>query len=357
MSTTATITWSFVPGSLSTLVEYRVSGTTTWIQPTIPQNPTTQNTYPIIISDNIYYDVRLTTNGIRCGSKSTTFQIISSAGCCPPGYTLFPDGTYCFQESTTTATPPTSSENSVARSAIDYTICGTWIYTTFNLDGTGASTQISTSNPFWVNGVGDCLTGGTTVDGPMNRCALWATSQLSGQQIGFSVCVDIPESKTYYIGVGADNFATIKIDGTTIVDQNRFAMDAQYGTPGGSGPLRVWAIYPISVLSGTHVLELIGTNGPEPIPNPAALGAEIYDNTPSEIAAATSYGDLNLIFSTKDYVGQPIQFGSDGIGYTCPDGFALVLCDGPPFCRKVLTNPTIPCSTTTSTTTTTTTTP
>src|SRR5437016_4506047 len=102
MSSLATITWTFVPGSLSTLVEYRVTGTTTWTQPTSPNNPTPGNSYPLVINDNTYYDIRLTTNGIRCSSKSTTFQIFKAIGvCCPVGYTLSDDGTYCFKTTTT----------------------------------------------------------------------------------------------------------------------------------------------------------------------------------------------------------------------------------------------------------------
>lgn len=69
----ANITWPFVPGSLSTLVEYRVDGTTTWIQPTSPMNPTPTNSYPITITDNVVYDARLTTNGVGCAPRSMTF--------------------------------------------------------------------------------------------------------------------------------------------------------------------------------------------------------------------------------------------------------------------------------------------
>jgi hypothetical protein len=99
---------------------------------------------------------------------------------------------------------------------------------------------------------------------------------------------------------------------------------------------------------------LIGQNFPDPIPNPAALGAEIYDNTAAEIIAATAYGDLNLVFSTKDYVGQPVQIGSGGIGYTCPSGYSLVLCDGPAYCTQTVNTPVVPCNVSTTTTTTTT---
>lgn len=353
MSVTAVITWGFVPGALSTLVEYKVSGTSTWTTPNIPTNPTTGNTYPLLIENNIYYDVRLTTFGATCGPRSTTIQIVSTTGCCPSGFIISADGSYCSKTETTTATPPSGSVNSVAVQRNDYSICGSWIYSSFALNGTGSASQISTSNTFWVNGPGTCFVAGTLTDGPLNRTGLWAPSPQPDQIIGFTYCVNIPSTKTYYIGIGADNQGIIKIDGNTVLSQDKTAMDAQYGTPGGSAPFRVWSIYPINLLSGFHVIELSGQNGPEPLPNPAAIGAEIYDNTAIEIAAATSYAQLNLLFSTKDHIGEAIQIGTGGVGYTCPDGYSLVLCDGPPYCKKVTTASTIPCTSTTTTTTTT----
>lgn len=73
----ATITWPYVPGSLSTTVRYKLSTSSTWIYPTSPANPTTLNTYPLTIMSNTYYDVMLTTNGVACASGSVTFPIIS----------------------------------------------------------------------------------------------------------------------------------------------------------------------------------------------------------------------------------------------------------------------------------------
>ena len=62
--------------------------------------------------------------------------------------------------------------------------------------------------------------------------------------------------------------------------------------------------------------------------------------------AATSYTDLGskLIFSSKDYIGQPVQIGTGGVGYTCAaGGSSLVLCDGTPYCLQLLTTSTVPC--------------
>lgn len=349
MASTANITWDFVPGSLSTLVEYRVSGDTVWITPGSPANPTTQNTYPIAIEDNVYYDVRLTTNGIRCAARSITFQIVRPLGCCPSGYTLSVDGTYCLQVNDTAATPPSTPETTVAKTNSFYTDCGTYIYSPgYSSDGTGTSTQIPTSNNFWKNGSGTCIANGNTSDGPMNRCALWSVTESPNQDIGFSVCVNISTPQTYYIGFGCDNYGILRIDGNTIIEQDPAALDVQYGIIGA--PFHVWHIYPVELTAGQHIIEMIGHN----VAPPAAMGAEIYDNTIAEILAATSYSDLTIIFSTKDYVGEDVQLGTDGVGYTCPVGYSLVFCEGPAFCRQILTTSLIPCTTSTTTTTTTT---
>lgn len=348
---TANINWNPVPGSFGYLIEISEGTSGIWIIPSSPANPTLSTTYPIDIQTNTEYYVRVSSMGGACQPSYAIKRIYYAIGdCCPPGYTLSVDESICLQVNTTAATPPVSPEITVAKSDNRYSDCGSYIYNPgYSLDGTGTSTQISTVNAFWRNGAGTC-TPGTISDGPMNRCALWATTTLSNQDIGFSICVDIPSPETYYIGFGCDNYGILRIDGQTIIEQDPTALDIQYGIVGA--PFHVWHIYPVVMTAGTHVIELIGHNDSPP----AALGAEIYLNTLSEIQAATSYGDLNLIFSTKDYVGEDVQLGSDGIGYTCPPGYSLVLCDGPAYCTQTLTTGVIPCSTTTTTSTSSTTT-
>jgi hypothetical protein len=356
MSTTiATINWSFVPGSTSTLVEYRVSGTSTWIQPTSPTNPAATNTYPLLISNGIEYDVKLTTFGTSCGPTSTTFQIINgNASCCPPGYTLSVDGSYCYQVNTTSATPPSSPDIAVKQSNVAYGNYGTLIYDAgYNVNGTGTNTRIDLSNAFWQN-----ITDNTT-NSPLNRTGLWSTTTMDDQDIGFSFCVNTPVTATYYIGMGSDNYSIIRVNGTTILNQDATAMATYLSSNGYPGvgvdvTFKFWHIYPITLNAGNNVIEMIGHN----VTSGAAIGAEIYNLTPTQIAAATSYGDMGagLLFSTKDYFGSPIELGSDGIGYSCPTGFSLVLCSGPAYCSQTLLTSTISCITTTTTSTTSTTT-
>jgi hypothetical protein len=282
------------------------------------------------IDPSLKYVLRSTNE--LCGAEYTQTLIINAY--CPIGYELAPDESYCFFIEETEATPPTSPENTISATDGRYTICGTYIYEQgYAFNGTGTSNQISTSNNFWKNGSATCVLDGNTSDGPLNRCGLWSTSCNSDQDVGFAICINIAESKTYYLGFGVDNYGIMKIDGVTVIQQNEAALDAQYGTIGA--PFQVWHVYPVTISAGDHIIEVIGHNNV----CPAAFGCEIYDNTSAEIIAATSYGDLNLVFSTKDYVGTPVQLGTGGIGYSCPIDYALAFCESPIVCRKLVTTP------------------
>jgi hypothetical protein len=344
-TTTYRISFSPSAGSYGTLVEYR-EGTGAWVTPSAPANPTTLSYYDLALEKGSTYTVRLSSVANRCTPKYKYISITVplSGTCCPSGYTLSPEEDYCYKVEEVPATPPISSENAVAKQFPAYSACGSYIYEPgYNLDGTGTSLQITTANSFWTNGTNCATTGATYTDGPLNRCGIWGTTTADNQEIGFSICLDILTTKTYYIGIAADNLGIIKLDNTVIVEQDPATLSTQYGISNNEAPFRVWHIYPVEISSGEHILELIGKNGViEGESNPAAIGAEVYDNTPAEIIAATSYDDLNLVFSTKDYVGQPIQFGTDGIGYTCPDGYALT-CGEPFSCKRILTTSTYSC--------------
>lgn len=302
-----------------------------------------------VISSVITPNITITSSG---GNVNVTGILVLNDApitvCCPPGYTLNGDNTYCYVVEDVPATPPTggTAVTAVAARNVAYGTCGTAIYSTYNLDGTGSF--VKTIPSFWSNGPGNCVNNSISL-GPLNRAGIWTSSPSSMQTIGFSVCIDIPFSKKYYIGVGCDNYAIIKVDGVTIIEQDENALSTLHNAVGAS--FKVWHIYPITLTAGPHTLEVIGFNGS----GPAAFGAEIYDNTAAEIAFANSYSNLNLVFSTKDYVGQPIQLGSGGQGYSCPPGYSLASCEVPFVCRRVVTVNTIPCVNTTTTTTSTTT--
>lgn len=263
-------------------------------------------------------------------------QPVIIAPYCSPGYTLSEDESLCVKMVETVATPPTSPESTVSETNANYSLYGTFIYAPgYNSDGTGPSTQISPSNGFWINPTAD------TTDGPLNRCGLWVPSPGTNQQIGYSVCITLLTDAVVYIGIGTDNYGIINVDGQDIVTQNPTTLAAQYNAMfpgiGSFVTFRIWHVYPVALLAGDHVLNLSGFN----VTGPAALGTEVYKLTQAEIEAATSYVDLGagLLFSSKNYIGMAVQLGSGGVGYSCPSGGSLKLCDSPPVCVTLLTTP------------------
>lgn len=269
-----------------------------------------------------------------CGFIYTQSVILNPH--CPIGYTLSDDDSSCYIESIVPATPPSAPQNTVSQTNMNYSVDGTFIYSPgYASDGTGSSTQIITSNGFWINPTAD------TTDGPLNRSGLWVPSPGLNQQIGYSVCIDLPEDATYLIGIGTDNYGIINVDGNNIVTQNPTTLAAQYNAMypgiGDFVTFRIWHVYPVALIAGTRVLEVIGFN----VSGPAALGAEVYNMTPAALSAATSYAGMGagLIFSSKDYIGMPVQLGTSGIGFTCPSGYSLRYCDSPPDCVSILTTP------------------
>ena len=296
----------------------------------LPLNPkctTTTSTTTTIVPHTTTTTTTTTPHTTTSTTTSTTSTTTTTCACYT-GYEVTPDGKRCVKTLTTPATPPTEQEIAVAKSYENYSVNGSILFNPgYNSNGTTSNGYQILSTPFWKN------VGYTNTDGPMNRCALWATTFASNQDVGFTHCITVEEEKTYYIGIGCDNYAIIRVDGNTIIHQDVAALNAQFGA-GTSVTFKFWFIYPVQLSAGFHVIELIGHNN-ESI---AALGAEIYDATKDEIIAATNYTDFYnsyILFTTKDMVGQNIQIGTDGYGWTCPDGYSLVICQGPPYCTNI----------------------
>lgn len=288
----------------------------------------------IVVNTSENYIIRAT--NLLCGDYYDEMIMFPCTPTCPAGYQLSEDGTFCYMNTTVAATPPTGGNAAlaVAVTNISYDTCGSYIFSAgYDVNGTGSATQIPTSNPFWVNGSGSCVDA-TLTDGPMNRGAIWISAVMSNQTVGFAVCITVPDAATVFVSVGADNYSIIDVNGINILTQDPVALFGQFPMAGpNAAPFKVNCIYPVGLQAGTSILQMTGFN----VSGPAAMFAEVYLNTAAEIAAATSYADLNLLFSTKNTVGQPIDVGSAGSGYSCPAGYSLQTCSSPFVCVKQLT--------------------
>lgn len=153
-----------------------------------------------------------------------------------------------------------------------------------------------------------CTSNPSNATGPLNRAGVWAcpsTPVPANEYFGFTVPVTIPHNGTYFIGMAADNAIKVHIDGQ-LFRQNRVESNQEN--------FKIWHIYPKFFTAGYHSVRIEAKD----LGQARVVGLEIYDNTEAQIRAATSYSNLNLIFSTKDLPGQ--TFPSS---YTCPADYQL----------------------------------
>lgn len=305
----------------------------------LPINPNCTTTTTSSTTTVIPVTTTTTTSSTTSSTTSTTTTICQ----CYQGYEPT-NLNNCIKVAQTDATPPTDIQVSVAKTYSQYSNYGSILFNLgYNLNGTTSAGYQILSTAFWKN------IPNNTTEGPLNRCGLWSSIVENNQDVGFTHCININTPKTYYVAVGCDNYAIIRVDGVTIISQDVAALTAQFGA-GLSVTFKYWFIYPIELSAGSHVVEMIGHN----IDGIAALGAEIYDATKDEIIAATDYPTFytaHILFTTRDMRGQDIEIGSGGIGYTCPSGYSLIMCDGAPYCINIsyLNCGEIPSTTTTTT--------
>jgi hypothetical protein len=275
---------------------------------------------------------------------------------CPVGWTLSSDGTYCYQIDQYPAantTSPAAAINLAHFQLSVYGEAGTVVHKLggFNADGTWPTgtpalwpniyapianqprypyaTVVDYTTGLWINAPSD------TAHGRLNSAGIWKQGNQSYTgTLGFARQVNIPTAGTYYIGVGSDDYGTIKIDGVTIVTQSVANISgANYlNGPSLDTLFKHWILYPVQLTAGPHIFELISTNsGAQGI-----LGMEIYKGTESELIALSTLTTANYLFSTKDLIdGDPFDIGN----YNCNahPGYQLVNDAGVYYCRKITT--------------------
>lgn len=257
---------------------------------------------------------------------------------CPIGYTYNLELDICEKIVLTPITPSGVVRNACRTSSIAYTNFGVALYSSYSTDGTGVSTIQHLSDPYWSN------TSVVNNVGVLNRTAIWAcgadgnpqggTFLPTNEYIGFLFPITITETKTFFVGIAGDNRVRIRVDCNDIVDMNESAMGVQYPAASTSAPFKYWHIYPVTLTAGRHIIELTGYN----TGSVAGFGAEIYDNTAAEIIASTDGTGLNIIFTTADKGGQPLQVSNSFSG-TCASGECLDIIEGELFCRSIITAP------------------
>jgi hypothetical protein len=242
---------------------------------------------------------------------------------CNPAYTWIPyDDNTCYSEVTASAIPPSNPIPLLAKGSIVYSDFGTQFFAPgFNTNGTGTVQTTSVTQNIWRR-----TQGGSVINGPLNRCALWTTGNAPFYTwLGFSACLTgVTTKKTYYVGIGADNNYRLVLDGVVILNTIGGPLDNNVDA------FKWWHVYPVEIGGGNHTLELYGENNG----SIAGFGCEIYDNTLEQLTGFTSVSQLNTIFSsngrTTATLVQELNGDPTSSGYTCPSGYVYSTCSG--FC-------------------------
>ena len=148
---------------------------------------------------------------------------------------------------------------------------------------------------------------------------IWASGAATGEWYGFTQCVNIPSTKTYYIAFAGNNAIRIKLNGELLLEMN--IGDGLYET------LTYANIVPITLSAGTNIFYVEALN--------YALGGgmafDIYDTdlaTLTAVTTPTQLADLT-IFSTASKIGQDFEVGTvTASTYSCPTGFLYSNCTG-----------------------------
>ena len=302
----------------------------------------------------------------------TSTPKISPSCTCPVGYTGSNDGLTCYSSSVILATSTSGSlSTTVPGAAADnraYGENGVLIFALNTFDQQGNLNPDEDTYAF--AGYTAKYNGTTTTpvtkfwsrrqngNGVWDANPYWPGTQFKSDgpaypgTLGFCTTVQVPSTKTYYIGIAGDNLCQIKINGTAVISQP---------TGRKSSNFKFWKIYPFVLNAGPNLIELQGTN--EDLWG--SFAAEIYDNTLAELSTADQASDLNFIFSTGDYLparnvvwpdscirdlatggwvcsessslAQGSKYGQAFCtSYSCPEGSTLdTTTPGGPYCRQV----------------------
>jgi hypothetical protein len=301
----------------------------------------TTSTIPVLTQTQIPQVVITANTDITTSIEITSSTATTITYSCPSGYSATPANDACKKILETTATfNGSGSKIVIGDTSTNYSIA-TYFFPQIDLnssvlpfhygnddnygkliDQSGGilSNDFQLSSSFW----------GTdnTINGRLNSAGILAYQD---EWVGFSECVNIPESGTYYVGIGADNFCQVTINEVLIFDTGILTAS--------TSNFNIWTVFPIHLDSGANIIKMLGRNESGPTNgNPSAFAAEIYHPTNlAALTAATNTVDAGVIFSTLSKRGKYFDVGTT-VGYSCPTSYSPVSCteDGGIICRSII---------------------
>lgn len=265
----------------------------------------------------------------------------TAKGTCPPGYVASADGQACVPVNGPVVDTDPALDVKPGTQDSSYSHMGARFYNEYD------QVVDMVTNSFW--GMDHCssnssrLSGGdasvsmvANSCGRLNATGIWLNGNFGDARIGINTCLKVDETKTYYMGVGAQGRAYIYLDGVLIKSVVREGI-----LNPGPFPYEEWKVFPVNLTAGQHVLtiEAVG-NDPE-----HAVGVEVYNSTIAELKQNIT----RTIYTTAGIWNKPADtYVKNSAGeiikrrYKCPSG-AVDVCSGTFQCanlsRNVAINP------------------
>lgn len=296
-----------------------------------PDNITLFNeqSYNDLVAGQVYDIDMVTYTGITLTSSGTCNnsvgpKVLSGVfECvCPATYTVTNDGLGCFKVTTVTPTSVNTLTPDAGADNIAYGQFGVKIYNINDYNTIGNSI----SGNLLFSGFTTTFDGSSTTSvesfwsGRMNANNLWVSGNPNwpGEggpgypgYVSFCSTFTLNVTSTYWVGIAGDNDVTIKLNGVEIVNQADNSPQTNF---------KFWHIYPVELQAGPNIIELENWNRSFV----GSFSAEIYANTATTLINATNINQLNVIFSTGDYLPGGSKYGEGFCSnYSCPSGYTL----------------------------------
>ena len=148
--------------------------------------------------------------------------------------------------------------------------------------------------------------------GRLNQAGVWPAGLPTNEWWGMDICQNIPTTKTYLIGIAADDAYKLSINGQLLIDSS-------------AGPFGFfsWALFPITLNAGNNIFKVEGLDTGLNY----GLAFEIYDATFPQLQAVASPAALTpyILFSTANLAGKIVTSGTT-TGYVCNPGCTINFC-------------------------------
>lgn len=224
---------------------------------------------------------------------------------CPPTYTADASGLFC-KKTTGTSAPSTFINVASAPANGAYGPNGAY---GFDFDQTTAYPYLQSGGGITDNNSAAIsrITGINAAfwQSRLNTIGISPSGQADNVEYSIGICLNVPSTSEYVMGIAADNGVAFSIGG------NQIFKSSLGGADGTS--FSYWWLGKMKLNAGNNAINFVTTNAG----GAASFGFEFYQNTMDQVKAATAIGDLTIFAGSNDYIGQSI-FAEDGS--TCPSG-------------------------------------